>query len=236
MSSKYDKPIELYRGEIPLSVVKGLIAAESNWKPGAVNNAPDAPGGGPKIGLMQPSRAGLKDAVDVDTVDPSYLKNPVNNIRVGTSILNAYWQRLRRDFPAGFAKPLEQDANAVALLVHAYTLGYDVTKKLLEGAGTTSYRELEQRFPGDVGIARRWSDRVLDAARKQGYRPILPAGRALPVPSPAPPGGGGRRTPNLPADPTAKKRGSALLVLGALAIGGGLLVYLGTKKGRRRAA
>lgn len=226
MSKQYDKPIDLYRGEIPAAVVKGLIAAESNWKPTVVNKAPDAPGGGPKVGLMQPSRIGLKDALDVDVVQEEFLKNPINNVRVGSTILNHYWQKLRKEFPAGFAKPLEADANAVALLVHAYTFGYEVTAKLLRDAGTTSYRDLANRNPGDLGVQRRWPDRVLEAARKFGYTQILPAGALVPTPAPAPHGGGA-----IPPGPD-KASSSPWLLVGAIAAGAGLL-YLATKKKRR---
>ncbi len=230
MSSQYDAPIELYRGEIPKAVIKGLIQAESNWNPKTVNRAPDAPGGGPKVGLLQPSRAGLKDALDVDVVQEDFLRNPINNLRVGSTILNHYWQKLRREFPTGFARPLERDANAVAILVHAYTFGFEATAKLLREAGTTSWRELANRYPGDLGVQRRWPDRVLEAARKHGYTQILPAGALVPTPgapAPRPPGGGGARPP-LPGP----SRSSPWPLVAALAGGVGLL-YLATKKKRR---
>ena len=232
MSNKYDAPIELYRGEIPKALVKGLIAAESNWKPSAVNPAPDAPGGGPKVGLMQPSRAGLKDALDVDVVQQEYLKNPINNLRAGTSILNFYWGKLRKDFPTGFARALEHDANAAAILVHAYTFGYAATSKLLRDAGTTSWRELVTRYPEDLGVQRRWPDRVLEAARKFGYTQILPAGTLVPPsPTPAPmptPPSGGRG-----AIPPGGKTSSPWLLVAAIAAGAGLLYWASTKKKAR---
>lgn len=223
MSKKYDAPIDLYRGEIPASLVKGLIAAESNWKPAVVNPAPDAPGGGPKVGLMQPSRAGLKDALDVDVVQQEYLKNPINNLRAGTSILNFYWKRLRQEFPTDFARALEHDANAAAILVHAYTFGYAATSKLLRDAGTTSWRELATHYPDDLGVKRRWPDRVLEAARRFGYTQILPAGALVP-PSPAP--------MPMPPGPPRNKTSSPWLLVGAIAAGAGLL-YLATKKKAR---
>lgn len=229
MSKKYDAPIELYRGEIPASLVKGLIAAESNWKPAAVNPAPDAPGGGPKVGLMQPSRAGLRDALDVDVVQQEYLKNPINNIRVGTSILGHYWKKLRQEFPTAFVRALEHDANAAAILVHAYTFGYQATAKMLRESGMTSWRELSTRYPEDLGVKRRWPDRVLEAARRFGYTQILPAGALVP-PSPTPPSGGGGATP--PGPPLGGKTSAPWLVVAAIAAGAGLL-YLSTKKKAR---
>ncbi len=230
MSNKYDAPIELYRGEIPKALIKGLIAAESNWKPNAVNPAPDAPGGGPKVGLMQPSRAGLKDALDVDVVQQEYLKNPINNLRAGTSILNFYWKKLQKEFPTAFVRPLELDANAAAILVHAYTFGYGTTSKLLRDAGTTSWRELVTRFPEDLGVKRRWPDRVLEAARRFGYTQILPAGTLVPpgaTPAPMPRGGSGASPPG----PPGQKRSPWPLVA-AIAGGVGLLYLLSKKKAR----
>jgi len=229
MSSQYDAPIDLYRGEIPKAVIKGLIQAESHWNAKVVNSAPDAPGGGPKVGLMQPSRIGLRDALNVDVVQEEFLKNPINNVRVGSTILNHYWQKLRREFPTGFARPLEHDANAVALLVHAYTFGFEATAKLLREAGTTSYRELANRYPGDLGVQRRWPDRVLEAARKFGYSQILPAGALVPTPgtTPAPMPQGGRG-----ALPAGQASASPWLLVLALAGGAGLF-YLATKQKRR---
>lgn len=234
MSKKYDAIIDLYRGEIPKSVVKGLIQAESAWKEKHVNSAPDAPGGGPKVGLMQPSRTGLKDALGVDVVQPEMLKNPTDNVRIGTTILNHYWQKLQKEFPEGFKRPLDADANAVAILSHAYTLGYDGIAQLMRDAATTSYRELANRYRSDRGIQRRWPDRVLDAARKFGYTQILPAGTLVPS------GGGGTRgtTPVVPPGPAPSPPSSsskawlwgvALLVVG----GAGVAVWASQKKRRR---
>jgi len=228
MSNKYDAMIDLYRGEIPKSLVKGLIQTESGWKEKAENKAPDAPGGGPKIGLMQPSKTGLKDALDVDVVQPSMLQNPTDNIRIGSTILNHYWQKLQKDFPGGFGKPLDADANAVALLVHAYTMGYEPIAAMMRAAGSTSYRQVANANRGDIGIQRHWSDRVLEAARKFGYTQILPGGALVPSGG----GGSGPGPAPGPAPSDGKKSNALLWVLGAAAVGG-VGLYLAKKKRRR---
>ncbi len=223
--TKYDQMIDLYRGrDIPRALVLGLIKAESNFKETHVNRAPDAAGGGPKVGLMQPSKIALKEALDVDTVQESMLKNPVDNIRIGITILNEFLKRLRADFPAAFDRPLEADANAAALLVHAYTLGYAYTANLLRSSKTTSYRALANAHPTERGIARKWPERVLSAARDYGY--TLAGGAAVgPVLPPGPGPGPGQR-------PSQAKPGSALpWILGAAAVGG--LLFFATKQRRR---
>ena len=57
----------------------------------------------------------LKDALNVTVVQEAMLRNPSDNIRIGATILNHYWQKMREDFPKGFSKPLSADANAVAI-------------------------------------------------------------------------------------------------------------------------
>lgn len=227
--TKYDQMIDLYRGrDLPRSLVLGLIKAESNFKETHVNRAPDAPGGGPKVGLMQPSKIALKEALDVDTVQESMLKNPVDNIRIGTTILNEFLKRLRVDFPAAFDRPLEADANAAALLVHAYTLGYAYTANLLRSSKTTSYRALANAYPTERGIAHKWPERVLSAARDYGYTQILAGGAAVAPALPPGPGPGPGPTPR------RDQPGSALpWILGAAAVGG--LLFFATQKKRRRA-
>lgn len=236
--TKYDAIVDRNRGEIPRSLVLGLIKAESNFQPNHTNADPDAPGGGPKYGLMQPSRTALADIPHLANTQPFALKDPEDNIRIGCTILLEYLKKLRREFPGAFDRPLAEDANAAAVLVHAYTLGYEAIGKLMREAATTSYRALAAKYPSDRGFQRRWADRVLDAARKYGYTPILPAGGAL-VPSGGGgiPGGGGAVNPwgPGPTPPSSSKSPTWLWALGALALGGGALYLVSSKKKRRTA-
>lgn len=222
---KYDAAIEKYRGEIPLALINGLIKSESDFNPKAVNSHVDAPGGGPKHGLMQPTKTGLKD-LQIERTSTATLLDPEENIRIGCTILLEYLKHLRADFSGAFDRPLDQDANAAAVLVHAYTSGYAITKQLLQAASSTSYRTVAAANAQDRAIAKRWSDRVLDAARKYGYTQILPAGGALVPPS----GGGGGALPSPPAGSSNKW----LWLLGAAAAGGAL--YFATTHKKRRHA
>jgi hypothetical protein len=123
-------------------------------------------------------------------------------------------------------RALEQDANAAAILVHVYTFGYETTAKLLRESGSSSYRELATRYPDDLGVKRRWPDRVLETARRFGYTQILPAGTLVP-PSATP-----RPTPPIPPGAPGAKTSSPWFFVAAIAAGGGLL-YLATKKKAR---
>ena len=212
--NEYDDIANRYRGLVPLSVVKGFIERESNWQPAATNPKVSAPGGGPKTGLLQPPQTGLRAwkkhfparAARLD------LANPVDNLQVGLWLLNQYLGHLRQDFPRGFTKPLEQDANAVAVLAHAYNHGYTPTAALLRRAGTTRYRDLEKKFPFDALISRGFSDKVLRAAQKHGYPAVLPKpGGLAPIPATVIP------------PPKAAEAGMSnlTLLLGAAAMAGG---------------
>lgn len=236
--TKYDAIVDRNRGEIPRSLVLGLIKAESNFQ-NITNADPDAPGGGPKYGLMQPSRAALQDIPHLSNVSVTVLKDPEENIRIGCMILLEYLKKLRREFPGAFDRPLDQDANAAAVLVYAYTLGYEAIGKLLREGATTSYRALAAKYPSDRGFQRRWADRVLDNARKYGYTAILPGSGAL-VPSGGgvvPGGGGAVNNPwgPGPSPPSSSKTSPWIWALGALALGGGALYLLSSKKKRRAA-
>ncbi len=234
LKTKYDAIVDRNRGEIPKSLVLGLIKSESNFQ-NLTNADPDAPGGGPKYGLMQPSRTALSEIAHLANVSPTVLKDPEENIRIGCMILLESLKKLRRDFPGAFDRPLDQDANAAAMLVHAYTLGYEPLAKLLKDGKTTSYRALAAANPSDRGFQRRWADRVLEAARKYGYAAILPASGALvPGGGPATPGGGGN--PWIPGpSPKPPGGGTPWLLLLGIAAGGGAL-YLATQKKKRRHA
>jgi hypothetical protein len=227
MKTKYDSIVDTYCGEIPRAVILGLIKCESGFSEKAVNKAPDAPGGGPKIGLMQPSQTGIRDALGVSSVPEAKLKTAVDNIRIGTAILHHYLGKLRKDFPGAFDRPPDSDANAVAILMHAYTMSYDVTAKMMRDAGSTSYRVLAAKYPTERGIARQWGDRVLQAAQSYGYRQILPgAGALVPAPPNVLPG------PSPSPGPGPGQKGSILpWVLGAAALGG--MVWFFAKKRRR---
>lgn len=222
---KYDGIVDLYRGELPRAVVNGFIAAESNFDPKAINPKTDLPGGGPKIGLLQPSQAGLRElGTEASGAD---LKSPVDNVRIGTALLLRYLQRLRGDFPGAFDRPLEQDANALAILAHAYNSGYEPTAAMMRRTKTTSYRTLASQDPQDLLISRRWSDRVLEAARKYGYPQVLPAGALAPA-SATTPGGAPSSTPAAPAPSSS----TWPWLLGGAAVLGGAVFLLSKKKGR----
>ncbi len=242
--TKYDAIVDRNRGEIPRSLVLGLIKSESNFQANHVNPDPDAPGGGPKHGLMQPPRSALAAIPHLQNVQPNVLKDPEENIRIGCMILLEYLKKLRRDFAGAFDRPLEQDANAAAVLVHAYTLGYDSLVKLMKDGKTTSYRVLAAANPSDRGFQRRWADRVLEAARKYGYAAILPAGGAL-VPSggggapsitPIPGGGANPWVPGPTPKPPGGGSGTPWLLLLGIAAGSGALYFLSQKPKKRRHA
>ena len=209
----FDAVIDSYRGSVPRSLVYGVISVESNFIPGVVSRA-TVPGGGPKHGLMQPTRAGLA-AIGGTSAN---LDNPIDNIKIGCSILNYYLRSLRLDFPGAFDQQLDTDANAAAVLLHAYNGTYDDTVRLLRSSSTTSYRTIEGANPSDPVIGLHYVDRVLEAARRYGYTAILPAAAPTPAPAPAP----------------AEKKGHALAwLLGAAAVGGGVALFVHHKHHKR---
>lgn len=204
----FDAMIDAYRGSVPRSIVLGLISEESHFNPGAVNADPNVPGGGPKTGMMQPTQAALR-AIGGTTVN---LTNPADNIKIGCSILNLYLRELRREFPGAFDRSLDDDANAAAVLLHAWNGTLDDTLRMLRGARALTYREIERANSAEPVIASRYADRVLTAARQHGYTQILPAGGAA-------------------VKDDARKSGGALpWLLGAAAVGAG--VFLLSKRRR----